>query len=145
MTTSFLKSVCKKYHLGQLKSWSKIPKGLINTKILLKTTKGNFVVRISARPKRQLAFEVALLNLLKSLPVAQLMSFAKNKYISTYKQRPYIVYKYIEGDNPQKISSSLIKQIGRFQANFHRLGKNFHYQISREPYTYNFPSIVFHY
>lgn len=136
--SSFLLSVCKKYHLGRLESWAKFRLGLINEKYYLKTTKGKFVVRISIRTKQQLMFEVTLLRHIKSLPVIQLIDCGRGKYISTYKGRPCIVYKYIDGLLPNRITTTLIKQIGLFQGEFHRLGRNFRSHVQREPYTYNF-------
>lgn len=135
----FLVKVCLNYSLGGLKSYSFIDKGLINKKYLLKTKKGKFVLRFSIRSAKQLVFEVALLNHVKSLRVPQLKSDEKGNFINFYKKTPFIVYKYIEGANPKKISLALVKQIARFQAHFHKLGFSFKEKIDREPYTYYLP------
>lgn len=135
----FIKATSQKYQLGNLKKWSKIPEGLVNTKFLLQTNKGKFVVRISSKTKKQLEFEVSLYNHIKSLTVPQLALCSNKKYISIYKDKPFIVYKYIPGHTPKRITHSLVKQVGQFQARFHNLGKSFHHKISREPYTYDFP------
>jgi len=138
---AFLQQVCEKYNLGKIKSWSKFRLGLINEKYYLRTTKGVFVVRISVRTRKQLMFEVGLLRHLKKLPVIKLMNYGWGKFISLYKGRPYIVYKFIDGQLPKRITPALVKQLGVFQAKFHRLGNSFKSKINREPYTYNFPEI----
>ncbi|MDZ7798162.1 MAG: phosphotransferase [Patescibacteria group bacterium] len=135
----FFETLCQKYNLGILKRYSRIPLGLINAKYLLETNKGKYVVRISVRSAKQLAFEIALLNHVKSLPVPQLKFDKQENFINFYKRKPFIVYKYIEGGNPKKITTNLIKQIARFQACFHKLGFSFKKNIDREPYTYNLP------
>jgi len=136
---TFLEKVCLNYKLGGLRSYSFIDKGIINTKYLIHTSEGKFVIRLSIRSAKQLSFEVALLNHVKFLQVPKLKSDRQGKFINFYRKIPYIVYQYIEGINPKKITSSLIKQLAKFQAHFHKLGFSFKKNINREPYTYYLP------
>lgn len=137
MEKSFIKSVCDKYNLGGLKSFSVIPLGLINKKILITSSRGKFVLRLSIRSARQLEFEVALLNHICELKVVRLMPYAPGKYISFYNKTPYLVYKFIKGEIPKKITLQLINQIGKFQGKFHVLGRSFKLQVKRD-YYYDF-------
>ena len=114
-----------------------MPLGLINEKILLTTSKGKYVVRLSIRIPKQLGFEVALLNHIRSLKVPQLVSYQSNKFMSFYGRTPFIIYKYIDGVIPKRITESLVREIGVFQGKFHILGKSFKLRVKRD-YYYDF-------
>lgn len=111
----------KKFNIGTARSFSHIKKGLANVVVKVRTTKGNYILKIIVRNSGNRAlYEINVLNLLQGLPVPQPIKSDNGKYIRKYnKQHSAFVYPYLEGREYKVFSKKKLIQIGDFLARFH--------------------------
>lgn len=123
--------------LGAIKEITRFRSGQINESHYLKTDQGEYVLRIYRHKKEQeIAFEVALLNILKGFPVPAVAPI-HGKEIIKFGLSCAILYKYIPGKNLKSFTSSQRKSVGRALAAIHNKTKDFKWAGKRNEY-YNF-------
>lgn len=115
------------YNLGLLKNRKTFTKGKVQRNIFLSTSKGKFVLRCYRnRTKNSILFEVNLINYLKKhrFPVACVVENKQGNQVSSYKDKPYIISEFIDGDhlrNPNETQiNQLIRKIAEMQIIFNR-------------------------
>ncbi len=132
-------AIAHDFSLGRLRRWNRLPNSFVNEKYLLTTSTGMYLAGSSIRTLRQLDFEIALLNHLRGLPVPALVASRDGQYRHTYKEKPFTVYRYIQGVAPRRITATFMQELGRFQARFHVRGTSLRRTVNKEPFTYEFP------
>lgn len=140
LTKAQVEGLIDKYPIGHLVNFERIKEqGFMNYMFVVKTNKGQFILRIAknTKEKKDLLFEINLLNLLKGIPVPKYVKDKKGQYINRFKENNYSLYKYLEGKMPKKITKNLLKEMAYFLAKFHRQTKNF--DITQQRFAwYNF-------
>lgn len=134
-----VRTIAEDFHLGSVRRWRRILNSFVNEKYVLTTAKGEFLAGSSIRTLRQIDDEIALLNHLRGLPVPTLVLSCTKQYRQNYNGKPFIVYRYLKGHAPRSITPLLMRQLGNFQAQFHRRGAHFRKIMNKEPFTYEFP------
>lgn len=112
--------------------------GVINKSFIIITSMSKYVLRLYARTnKEEIEFELCLLNLLKQLPVPNLISIDGRELLNFGKSLG-IIYPYIPGKHLKKFSTIQRMEIGKFLAQMHIEGKKFKKNIRRKGiYTFS--------
>ena len=106
-------------------------KGIENTTVVVKTDKGNFVLRVYRRDKkkeREIRQEIEFMRYLKKhgIPVPRIIPNLGGQVTSKYHTSGYdwdcILMEFIQGDHPRVYSAKLIKELATCQAHMHNLG-----------------------
>lgn len=121
------------YNVGQLLNYKKIKKGFANTIVDIQTTKGRYILKIVVRnnPYR-IRYEVDLLNFIKGLPTPKPIKTRDNKYLINFnKINKAFIYKYLPGQQKDKFSKVMLRQVGRFLGKMHLQTKHFKSSIKR--------------
>jgi Ser/Thr protein kinase RdoA (MazF antagonist) len=125
-----VKKISKNYNLGYVNSIKVLEGGYINYNFELKTTQGNFIIRILGKKmtevtKKKLKKEFYILNYLsKTKFPCQIPLPLKNKhkkYISCFKNRYFWIYKKIEGKVCTRINKKKFFQIAMIVAEYNKL------------------------
>lgn len=111
----------------------------MNYMFVVKTDKGKFILRIAknTKTKKDLSFEINLLNALQGMPVPRYIKDSTGKYINRFQGHHYSIYRYLEGKIPTEITPALVNEIASFLAKFHNQTKNFNIAQQRFAW-YNF-------
>lgn len=138
-----LPAILTNYNLGDYRSFKTFANGAGQTTLLLETSKGKFVLRYyENRTDAHVDFEVQLFNFLrnKNYPVPAIIKNRSNKFSSKYKDKPYIIIEFIEGEhgkNPNDFfdveqAAEVVEAI----ALLHNLTKDYQpdYFSTREPF-----------
>ncbi len=131
--TKFLGS----YEIGELLEYKEIKSGFANAMVRLKTTSGDYILKIVIRhnPYR-IYYEVDLLNFLKNLPVPKPIKANNGKYLLDYGANKAFIYKFIPGKQINKFNDLMLKQVGELLAKFHLQSSHFKSKVKRfELYT----------
>ncbi len=109
------------YPIGRLIGYWKIKKGFQNYTYIISTDKGKYILRIGKKTKKEsdILFEINFLRNIKNIPIPKYILGINNKYVNKFKGHNYVVYKYIEGKTPKRISSGLLREVAYFLAKFH--------------------------
>lgn len=112
------------YNLGRILTIKQFPKGQQNWSYHLKTTRGDFTLKIYRwKQRKEIEFEIRLLNLLKGLPIPKIIK-GKN-YIGTWQRKYFVLFKYIKGRQLSNLSSRQLKSLGSFIGRFHNRSQGF--------------------
>lgn len=137
MVNAALKNLFKNWQLGAIKKIKRFRSGQVNESYYILSTHGEYVLRIYKYKKEaEAAFETALLNSLKGLPVPQIVLIDGQAVIKIGSWLA-IVYKYIPGQCLKKITAQQRKAVGKVLARIHNQTKNFQWAGKRNEY-YNF-------
>lgn len=100
-TVSHPEKLLSNYSVGRIQRKQLLLTGAINQSTLLKTSKGNFVLRVfpSKRSKKWIQNDLALLHCLylQGLPVQQVIPNNQGKLLSTQNQQHYCLLEFIPG------------------------------------------------
>jgi len=125
----------KYFNLGDILSHQKLKKGYANSLYRVKTTKGDFVVKIAVRHNSEkLNYEIKLLNILHDLPIPKLIRTKNNEYFSDYKGHRTLVYPFLSGEEKKKFSKGMLFQVGEFLGELHLQTKGFVSPVKRIDY-----------
>ena len=120
------------YDLGEYQSFKTFANGAGQTTLLLETNKGKSVLRYyENRLQKHVSFEVQLFNYLrdKNFPVPAIVKNRSGEFSSTYKEKPYIIIEFIEGEhgkNPNDFfDMAEAAEVIRIVAQLHNLTKNY--------------------
>lgn len=114
--------ILSNYDLGECKESKPFTTGAVQTNFLLQTTKGKFVFRYyENRLKDSVLFESDLIKYLKDkkYPCPAQFKNKHGKFVGTYKEKPYIIFEFIEGEhleNPNENQKrELIQKVAELQ------------------------------
>lgn len=122
----FLK-ILSDYDLGEYKSSKPFITGAVQTNFLLQTTKGKFVFRYyENRSKNSVLFESDLIRRLtdKSYPCPAQFKNKDGKFVCTYKDKPFIIFEFVEGKHLKNPSESQKKELVKKVAKLQNITKN---------------------
>ncbi len=120
--------ILSEYDLGTFITSKPFRAGVVQTNLLLKTTKGKYVLRYyENRNKNRVLFESNLLNFLaeKKYPLATPIKNKNNKYIGTYNKKPFILFEYIPGRHIKNLNKKQFEEMVRALALLHKLTKKY--------------------
>lgn len=138
-----LPKILASYDLGEYQSFKTFANGAGQTTLLLETSKGKFVLRYyENRPQKHVLFEVKLFNYLRSnnYPVPAIIKNRLGDFSGTYKEKPYIILDFIEGEhgnNPNDFfNDAQAIEVVKVVAQLHNLTKDYNpeYFLDREPF-----------
>lgn len=128
-----LPDILSPYDLGEYRGFKTFANGAGQTTLLLETDKGKFVLRYyENRTDAYVDFEVQLFNFLRSkdYPVPAIIKNRSGEFSSTYKEKPYIIIEFIEGEhgkNPNDFfDAEQAAEVVKVVAQLHNLTKEYH-------------------
>lgn len=122
------------YDVGYVLSYKRIKKGFANVVVVVKTTRGKYILKIVVRnnPFSRVRYEVDLLNFIKGLPTPNPVKAKNKQYLLDYnKTNKAFIYPYLPGRQLKKIDKSMLKQVGEFLGKLHLRTKNFKSSVRR--------------
>jgi homoserine kinase type II len=132
--------ILSEYDLGSFVSSKSFRAGVVQTNILVKTTKGKYVLRYyETRNKKRVLFESELLDFLSknNYPSAAPIKNLKGKYVGTYNKKEYMIFEYISGRHIKNLNEKQFHEMIKNLAFLHKLTKNYnikHY-VHEQPRT----------
>lgn len=123
-----MKNILSEYDLGDFVSFESIKNGTVQTNILLKTTKNKFVFRYyERRSKNSVLFEVNLIKYLKdkNYPCPVPFRNIHGNFIGIYKQKPFVIFEFVEGKHIENPSEAQKKQLVEKVAELHNITKDY--------------------
>ncbi|MEZ4813152.1 MAG: homoserine kinase [Caldisericia bacterium] len=125
-----LKSILANYSLGNLIKQLPFSQGAVQTNILLEATTGKYVFKYyENRTENYAKCEIEILRFLeeKSFPSSVPVKMNDGGFIGMFNNKPYSIFKYIEGKSNQDVElSEIVKMIGRL----HQVSENFRPRFS---------------
>lgn len=123
------------YDIGKLVSFKHVKKGFANRVFYIKTTQGEYILKIAVRnnPNNRFKYEVDLLEHLKGrgLPVPKIIRSKKNKLFLRYQGHGAFIYEYLPGKQLEKFSSVMFREIGTTVAKIHLTTAKFESPVKR--------------
>lgn len=136
--------ILSNYDLGEYKSFEKFANGAGQTTALLITTTGKYVLRYyENRAEKHVLFEVNLFNYLreKQYPVPAIVKNLSDEFYGIYKNKPYIIIEYIEGEhlhNPNEVfNKDQVSKVVEVIARLHILTENYNQEWIEDREVYN--------
>ncbi|MBS4198733.1 homoserine kinase [Bacillus sp. FJAT-49732] len=123
-----LKQILSSYDLGNYKDSTPFTSGTVQTNIKVKTTKGQFVFRYYENRSVQSAlFETNFLAYLKDhdFPCPKPFLNQYGEFVGIYKQKPYVLFEYMEGEHITNPSENQKTQLIKLAAELHNISKNY--------------------
>jgi Ser/Thr protein kinase RdoA (MazF antagonist) len=116
----FLK-ILTNYTIGEYVSNKHIEFALDNTVHKLNTTKGNYIIKFHSGDRKQLLFQLMILDRLSKahLPTISVEKNFKGEYLSKYKRKNYFIYKLIKGEHAYTIPKGELRNFGSIIAKIH--------------------------
>ena len=127
------------YPLGGLIDFESITRGTVQTNILVKTTRGNFVLRYyECRSMESVLFEVNLVRYLKkhNYPCPAPMKDNNGRFAGIFDGKPYVVFEFIEGVHIEDPDVEQKRQLIEKTALLQNLTKN--YRPAYKEYRWNY-------
>ncbi len=132
------RTIQHKLSIGTITSMTRYAKGQHNQTFKVVTDKSVFTLRLYKYKKLpDIKFEIALLNLLRGLPVPKLVKRNK-RYYTQIDGKYAILYTFIPGTHLQTYTTKQLKEVGGFLAKFHTRGEKFIWRKPRYKF-YNLP------
>lgn len=152
--------IANDFNLGKISSLEYFKQGYAAPKVMVKTTKGKYVIakqtigkgdNFKNKPLSSVQSEVKLLSSLKNLPAPKYLKNIDKQYIVDVNGFAVTVYSYLEGKHPKVLNNYKVKELGEFLGKFHVQGsgikdgwanryKYYDYPLSRikamKPYAY---------
>jgi len=120
------------YRLGEYKSFKTFANGAGQTTLLAETTKGKYVLRYyENRSEKHVQFEIKLFEYLRSknFPVPAIIKNSAGEFLSTYKDKPYIIIDFIEGAHGKNPNDTFdgkeLAEVVQVVAELHNLTKDY--------------------
>ena len=127
-----ISSILSNYNLGNIKKFEGIKEGIENTNYSIETEKGKYILTIYEKRvnKGDLPFfsELMLGLSKKSFICPEPVLNKKNKYISDFENKKFMIVSHLKGKSKKNLSPSDCKMIGRESAKLHEITKNFHFK-----------------
>lgn len=122
------------YNLGEVLNYWRIKKGFANVVVVVKTTKGKYILKIAVRnmPDNRVKYEVDLLNFIKGLLTPRPIKAKNGKYLLNYsKENLAFIYPYLPGRQLKRFDKSKLRQVGRFLGKMHLQTREFKSSVKR--------------
>jgi len=122
------------YNIGKLVSFKHVKKGFANLVYYLKTTKGEYILKIELRnnPNDRFKYEIELLEFLKGLPVPKIIRTKDRKLFIRYQGvNGAFIYNYLSGQNINKFSKNQLEQVGTLLGKVHLKTTKFRSPVKR--------------
>ncbi len=132
ITRRDIQSILNNYPLGQLKNYSLPKQGLLNKVVLIKTTKGTYILKATAINTDTLDEVLSLLHSIKMKQTPTLVATNQKKLSLEYKNYRVFIYALIPGRVPKKVMAGMPAEIGKFLGRYHLRIKNFRVSTKRE-------------
>ena len=117
----------KNWDIGELISCKKTKKGVVNINWIVKTTKGKYVLRKTAKFTRikDLKFELSYLTYLKehNFPcrIPNPIISRNKRFFLRFKGHYFWIYEYIEGRDIERFGHSELKECAKMTAIYHKI------------------------
>lgn len=131
--------ILSNYNLGEYKDSRLFTTGAVETNYLLQTTKGKFVFRYyENRSKNSVLFESGLIKYLKdkNYPCPAQFKNKHGKFVSIYKEKPYSIFEFVEGQHLKTQNENQKKQLIKKVAELQNITKN--YRPNNKKYRLNY-------
>jgi homoserine kinase type II len=139
-----LLEILQQYDFGRLKRYKLLTGGETQTTVLIETSKGKYILRsYDNRTVKHVLFEVHLFNYLKNncFPVPGIIKTSKGGYYGTYKDKPFIVIEYIEGEhlkNPNEyFDKAQVSNVIEIIAQLHNLTSDYIHENFNDREVFN--------
>jgi Ser/Thr protein kinase RdoA (MazF antagonist) len=132
-------NILSNYDLGEYKDSKPFTTGTVQTNFLLQTTTGKFVFRYyENRTKDSVLFESSLIKYLKdkNYPCPAPFKNKHGKFVGTYKEKPYIIFEFVEGEHLENPNGNQKKQLIQKVAELQNITKN--YKPANKKYRWNY-------
>ncbi len=131
LSTARLADIARTYGLGELRDGRLCSAGLINSNYQLTTSKGSYLVRIYAPPRKRenIEFELSVLRYLSAhdFPCQRPIEDLDGENIGSLNERLYAVLTFLPGATIalEELSASICQQFGALYAKLQRLLRDF--------------------
>lgn len=128
VTKKEFEKVLLSYDIGELVSFRRFKKGQANTNYLLNTYKGKYVCKIyNNKSKEEVLFGIGILNTLRknNFPCIKFVSSKSNGFVQSIKNKPSIIYEFVEGRQVNKPNVSQFLLVARTMAKLHNIKLGF--------------------
>ncbi len=139
-TKNDLINILSNYNLGDLVCFESTKRGIVQTNIILNTTKSKCVFRYyEGRSKNSVLFEVKLLQYLKdkNYPCPVPFRDIQGNFIGMYKQKPFVIFEFIEGKHIEKPSEAQRKQFIEKVAELQNITKDYNPYYKKFRWNYS--------
>lgn len=122
-----IRKILRQWNLGDLVSYKKAEKGVVNTNWIVKTSKGKYILRRLGQNKKlkELEFELEYLDYLtkRKFPykIPTPIKTIKGKEFIRKNNSIFWVYEFIEGKNVESFGFSELKECAKMMARYHTL------------------------
>ena len=127
-TKEDFENILSNYDLGTFQNSKDLIDGTVQTNVLIKTTKGKFVLRYyEFRSEEYVLFEVNILDYFskKNYPCAMPIGNNDRKLIGIYNSKPYAIFEYVEGEHIKKPNAKQYNEIVKHLAKLHDISKGY--------------------
>ncbi len=133
LTKKKLESILKKhYAIGFLISFERMKKGLGNVLYRVRTTRGDFTLKIAMRNNPiRVRYEIELLEHLTKLPVPHLIKTKAGGYFFSYGKYKSFMYAFLPGAHASEITPAMLREVGTFLGKLHLQTKGFTSRVPR--------------
>lgn len=140
LLTSDFEEILSNYNFGKLLYSNPITKGSVQTNFLVKTTEAKLVFRYyENRSKESVSFEIDLINYLidKKYPCALPFSNKYGQFIGMYKEKPYVLFSFVEGEHIENPDENQKNQLVKKVAELHNLTNGYKSRFEQYRLNYN--------
>jgi homoserine kinase type II len=138
--TSDFEEILSNYNLGEILYTNPITKGSVQTNYLLMATRAKLVFRYyENRSKESVSFEIDLINYLidKKYPCPTPFSSKYGQFIGMYKEKPYVLFSYVEGEHIENPDGSQKNQLVKKVAELHNITNGYKSEFEQYRLNYN--------
>ncbi len=135
-----LATILSNYNLGFYMTSKPLTGGTVQTNFWLETTQGKFVFKYyESRSKESVLFESNLLKYLKArnYPCPDQIKNKQGKSVGLYQEKPYIIFKFIEGQHIEHPTESQKEQLIEKAAELQNLTRNYRPRYTRHRWNYS--------
>ncbi len=133
-STAEYRTIVGLFGRGPIKKISYFRRGFHAARVMVQTSKGNFVISkyhlsnrndLVSKSKKSLQYEIDLLNDLRFSVTPHYLRSRSGDYILDFGGYSMTVYEYLPGHVPKVIKPIMARQLGNFLGRFHERGKKF--------------------
>lgn len=132
VTKKDIESALSNYNVGSLRSYSLPRQGLLNRIVFLKTTKGQYVLKIALVNISTLNFVLGLLDHIQMRTTPGPVRTRHKKLDIPYNGFRAYIYPFIPGKIPKRISGRMLNEVGKFLSEYHNRVSDFKTRSRRE-------------
>lgn len=117
LSSKDFKNILRNYNLGEYKSHTNFKHAFQNTVYIVITTKGKFILKIfEFSDKKFIEYQIKIMQYLsdKKQKVPKSFKNNKNKLISIFKDKLFVIQEFINGEGPKSFNYGLIKDAGKW-------------------------------